>query len=295
MSSRGSVRAVRLLQIARERPASRLPPMPKLHITLVGRGRVGGALARALRRRHHVRLVAGQSHPHQPADLVLLCVPDGAVAETALRVSASLTGRPVIAHCAGALGLEVFAALPRRFATGSLHPLQAVPSSRTPLQAYAAVESASPKARKLLLAVARDAGLEPFLLHHADRAAYHAAAVLASNGLLALASRASALLSAAGVPPHVALRALLPLMRSALDGLELGLPKGLTGPIARGDVAVVQSHLGALRASQDRALYLALSTVLVAESRRLGAAPAKSLAAIERLLAGQARKSRATP
>lgn len=269
--------------------------MPKLHVTLVGRGRVGGALAKALRRRHHVRLVPGHAHPSHHADLVLLCVPDCAVTETALRVAASLPGRPVIAHCSGALGLEALAALPRRFGTGSLHPLQAVPSARTALRAHAAVESRSPKARKLLCQVARDAGMTPFALRHADRAAYHAAAVLASNGLVALASRASALFQQAGVPRHAALAALLPLMRSALDGLELGLPEGLTGPIARGDLAVVQSHLGALQTPGDRALYLALSRVLLTESRKLGAAPRASLVAIERLLAGRTGKSRAKP
>jgi predicted short-subunit dehydrogenase-like oxidoreductase (DUF2520 family) len=73
--------------------------------------------------------------------------------------------------------------------------------------------------------------------------------VLAAAGLVALASSAVAAFAEAGVGEPTAIRALLPLMRSALSGIERrGLSRALTGPIIRGDVSVIRGHLEALPA-----------------------------------------------
>jgi predicted short-subunit dehydrogenase-like oxidoreductase (DUF2520 family) len=273
--------------------AARMATRTPLTIVVVGRGRVGGALARALRRAgHRTRLVPGRSRaPRAPVDAILLCVPDAAVAACARRLAGSLaaSSRPVVAHCAGALDLRPLSPLSSRgVPVGSLHPLQAVPSPTTRLAAFAAVEASSVRAGRLLERLARDAGMQPLRLKNPDRALYHAAAALAGNGLVALADRAAALLARAGASKEHSLEAVLALMRSSLEGVSReGLPRGLTGPVARGEVDVVRSHLAALARSSkgDLAVYRVLTGRLVELSR----ANRSKLAAIRAALTPRGR------
>ncbi|MDQ3161245.1 MAG: DUF2520 domain-containing protein, partial [Actinomycetota bacterium] len=80
--------------------------------------------------------------------------------------------------------------------------------------------------------------LEPFALADEKRDAYHAGAAIASNYLVTLRRAAGSLLESAGAPPA----ALEPLMRRTIEnGFEL------TGPIARGDWATVETHVTAIR------------------------------------------------
>jgi predicted short-subunit dehydrogenase-like oxidoreductase (DUF2520 family) len=261
-------------------------------VLILGPGRLGGALALALRRAGHSVWLLGRAGPElrhglrrtsapplapADADCILLTVPDQAIAEVTRARQAQFHRGQVVAHCSGALGLEVLAPAAERGAhVGSLHPLCAVPSSSASLTgAFAAIEG-DPTASRMLTRLARDAGLTSFRLPPGRRALYHAAAAMASNGLVALADEATALLGACGLPRRGALQALGPLMRSALAGLEReGLPRALTGPIARGDAAVVEAHLQALAKSPSPTaplLYRALALALVRVSGELGRA-----------------------
>jgi predicted short-subunit dehydrogenase-like oxidoreductase (DUF2520 family) len=180
--------------------------------------------------------------------------------------------KPVVAHCAGSLDLSPLLPFERAgMAVGSFHPLQAVPTPTTVLSGFVGIDG-SREARRLLSRIARDLGLTPLEIPGGDRALYHAAAAIASNGLVALASRACALLSRAGAPPKKSLPAVLTLMRSALDGVaRKGLVGGLTGPIARGDLQTLKSHRRALeqKSPQDVELYRSLSLALLELAVRL--------------------------
>jgi predicted short-subunit dehydrogenase-like oxidoreductase (DUF2520 family) len=104
-------------------------------------------------------------------------------------------------------------------------------------------------------------GMRPFRVKDSDRVAYHAAATVASNHLVALLGQAARLADAAGVPPA----ALLPLVRATLENVEaLGAEAALTGPVARGDVDTVRRHLGVLHDDEQPA-YRALAD----QARRL--------------------------
>ncbi|HCF59429.1 MAG TPA: DUF2520 domain-containing protein [Myxococcales bacterium] len=258
---------------------------PRPEICIIGRGRLGGALALALRRAgfqtrafgrpKNDREAARAAAALAQAGVVLLCVPDGAIAETARSHAERFHAGQVVAHCSGALDLSPLA--PARAAhLGSLHPLCAVPSPRASLTGASAAVCGDTKASRALRRLARAAGMKPFDLPVEDRALYHAAAVLASNGLVGLAAQAADLLCRCGLEEHSALEALLPLMRSALCGLEANrLPGALTGPIARGDSEVVRAHLDALSSPADArtlVLYRALGAPLLALSQRLGRA-----------------------
>jgi predicted short-subunit dehydrogenase-like oxidoreductase (DUF2520 family) len=186
----------------------------------------------------------------EAADLCLLVVPDRAVPEVAQDVAKDLKPSAALIHCAGALTLSAFGSDPAILARprGSFHPLSAVSDPTDPLARHAvALSSNRPLLLRTLKAMAADLALIPFEVPEESRLLYHAAAVLSAAGVVALASAASQALNEAGIEPEVGLAALLPLMRSAIRGIEQrGLSAALTGPIARGDVDVVRAHLAAL-------------------------------------------------
>jgi predicted short-subunit dehydrogenase-like oxidoreductase (DUF2520 family) len=168
------------------------------------------------------------------ADLVVLCVPDAAIASAA----AVLPLGPWVAHVSGATPLAALAPHTRRF---SVHPLQTFTRARGADQidgAWAAVTADTDDARRAGWTVAGWLGLRAFDLADDRRAIYHAGASIASNFLVTIHRAAERAVAAAGAPPE----ALLPLMRRTIDnGFDL------TGPIARGDRATVEAHLTAIR------------------------------------------------
>jgi predicted short-subunit dehydrogenase-like oxidoreductase (DUF2520 family) len=196
-------------------------------VNVIGRGRVGSALAARLEER-------GVALREDGAELLLLCVPDTAIRD----VARGLTPGPWIAHVSGATPLAALDPHERRF---SLHPLQTFTRARGPEQldgAWAAITAETDEARELGFELARVLGLEPFQLGDADRPLYHAGAAVASNYLVTLHEAAAGLVAAAGAPPE----ALEPLMRRTIEnGFEL------TGPIERGDWATVEAHREAIR------------------------------------------------
>ena len=204
-------------------------------------GRVGSAVSARLAERG-IRLEA--AHP----ELVLLCVPDRAIAD----VAAEIPVGPWVAHVSGATPLSALEPHARRF---SVHPLLSITKARGPEQldrAWAAVTAESEGAQTVGFWVAETLGLRPFALADENRVVYHAAAAIASNYLVTLMRVAGELFDSAGAPPD----GLEPLMRSVIDsGFEL------TGPIARGDWETVERHLEAIRESRpDLAeLYVALA------------------------------------
>ena len=210
-------------------------------VHVVGDGRVGRAVAARLAERG---LGTGGGDP----ELVLLCVPDRAIAE----VARSFEPGPWIAHVSGATSVAALDPHTRRF---GLHPVQTFTLARGPEQldgAFAAVTSESDEARKLGFWLARTLGLQPFALADGKRDAYHAGAAIASNYLVTLRRAAGSLFEAAGAPPH----ALDPLMRRTIEnGFEL------TGPIARGDWDTVDAHVAAIRRERPELeeMYLSLA------------------------------------
>jgi predicted short-subunit dehydrogenase-like oxidoreductase (DUF2520 family) len=182
------------------------------------------------------------------AELVLLCVPDGVIAEVATAVPQG----PWIAHVSGATPLSALDPHRDRF---GVHPLQTLTRDRGAEQldgAWAAIGGESEEALERARWLAATLGLRPFTVAEPDRALYHAAAVIGGNYLVTLHQVAQRLLAQVGAPPE----AIEPLMlRTVENGFQL------TGPIARGDTATVEAHLAALerRAPDLVPLYLALA------------------------------------
>jgi predicted short-subunit dehydrogenase-like oxidoreductase (DUF2520 family) len=208
-------------------------------IAIVGAGRLGTALTAALRAAGHAVLgPLGRGADARGATTVLLCVPDGEISAAAAAVALG----PLVGHCSGATGLEPLA--PHE--AFSLHPLMTVPAGARPdvlAGAGCAVDGATPRALAAAEALAAALGMRATRVEDDDRAAYHAAASIASNFLVTLEGAAERLAATAGVD-----RALLaPLVRAAVENWAvLGAEQALTGPIARGDEETVARQRAAI-------------------------------------------------
>jgi len=199
-------------------------------VRIVGQGRAGRAIAARLAER-------GLDLAAEAPALVLLCVPDRAIAPVAREIEPG----PWVAHVSGATPLAALDPHVRRF---GVHPLQTLTLRRGPEQldgAWGAVTAEGEEARAVATWVAETLGLRPFTLDDQARALYHAGAVVASNYLVTLRRAAGALLTAAGAPPE----ALDPLMRRVIEN-----DFELTGPIERGDWETVELHLDAIRSGR---------------------------------------------
>lgn len=240
---------------------------PKPTVVIVGFGRLGGALALrlkqagwpvsvlprstdAVKRAFQFGLRLADHDDLTAADLCVLAVPDAAVPPLAQRIEEDLGKDTALVHCAGALDLNALAQSPstQRRLRGSFHPLVAISDPRDLLEGHSvAVATSDRTLMPLLWRMALALRLKPIEVPEARRAAYHAGAVLSAGLVVGLLDAAVAAIAEAGINPDDGLQALLPLTRSALRGVEQrGLAKGLTGPLARGDVDVVKAHLAAL-------------------------------------------------
>jgi predicted short-subunit dehydrogenase-like oxidoreductase (DUF2520 family) len=211
-----------------------------LRVGLVGPGRVGTALARALRDAG-VQVEGPLRRGERPerCDAILLCVPDGEIAAAAEVVTAAA---PFVGHTSGATPLSVLAHA--GVAAFGLHPLQTVAHPGVRFEGVgAAVAGSTPEALALASGLAERLGMRPFEIDDEHRAAYHAAASIASNFLVTLEAAAERLAGTAGVDRQ----ALAPLVRAAVETwVELGAERALTGPIARGDEATVARQRAAV-------------------------------------------------
>jgi predicted short-subunit dehydrogenase-like oxidoreductase (DUF2520 family) len=231
-------------------------------VVIVGRGRVGGALAANLRGNPAFDVAepigrgVGLAGLAAEADMVLLAVTDAAVGEVAAAIDP--TPDALFVHFAGSLTLEALHPHARR---ASLHPLTPMPGDP---------ETAVRRLRGAWMAIAGDQGVEllagalearTFRVDEAQRARYHATATIAASHLSGLLGQVARNAAEVDVP----LAAFLALSQSTLDNVStLGPAAALTGPIVRADWTTLRSHLAAI-AVDDRDAYLALA----AEAARL--------------------------
>jgi len=240
-------------------------------IRIVGPGRAGRSLARALRSTGWTVLPLlgrhdGLSSAADGVDALVLAVPDGAIPEVAAGVRPD--PRTVVLHLAGSLGPEVLAPHVRR---AVLHPLVALPDPVTGSERLRSgvtfAVAGDPLAARMATALG---GTTVEVPAHA-RAAYHAAATIAANHVVALLAQVERVARQAGVP----LEAFVPLARAAVeDAGRLGPERALTGPVARGDWQTVERHVRAID-PDERAGYLAgveLARVVAATASRDGLA-----------------------
>ncbi len=204
---------------------------------VIGGGRLGRALVRALRRSGlEVEGPLGRGADGRGAGVVILAVPDGQIEAAAALVAPG----PLVGHCSGAMALDVLGG----HEGFGLHPLMTVTEDGADFTgAGCAVAGTSERARCTATALAERLGMIAVEVADADRAAYHAAASIASNFLVTLEGFAERLAATAGVDRD----RLVPLVRATVDNwAALGPERALTGPVARGDEQTVERQRAAV-------------------------------------------------
>jgi predicted short-subunit dehydrogenase-like oxidoreductase (DUF2520 family) len=179
---------------------------------------------------------------------VILCVPDGEIAAAA-EVAAGAA--PLVGHTSGATPLAAMApAAASGAALFGFHPLQTFTEGASDEDfagSGCAVAGSTPAARSFAAGLASRLGMTPFEIDDEGRAAYHAAASVASNFMVTLQAVAESIAAGAGLEPREARALLVPLLRRTVENLaEHGPERALTGPIARGDHATVESQRAAV-------------------------------------------------
>ena len=250
-------------ELERDHTDATTSPVPALagRLAVVGAGRAGGSIAAAAREAGMDVTVGSREVSLSGAAVVLLCVPDGSIRQACESATPSLDEGAFVGHVSGATGLDALeAAAGAGHGTFSLHPLQTIPTPTTDLAgAPCAVSASTGAGAEVAEGLAERLGMLPFGVPEDGRAAYHAAASMASNFLVALEESAAHLMEEAGIQnPREALAPLV--LRTAANWADAGA-EALTGPIARGDEATVARHLEALaaRAPELRPMYEALA------------------------------------
>jgi predicted short-subunit dehydrogenase-like oxidoreductase (DUF2520 family) len=272
-----------------------------LRCGVVGLGRAGGALSASLHlhgarlvfassRRAERRRAFGSRYPDAicvetvaenlgPAlersrvQVLFLAITDEAVSLVAQALAETDWLPPIVTHLSGAQNHEALHALADRCLIATFHPMAVLDGENPiPTGCVVGIDSDDDGVLQLLSHVARDLGLQPVLRKPESHGAYHAAAVMAANLPVALIDEALALLREAGVEGDVAREGLARLLRSTADAaLTRDLSSMLTGPVARGDLQTVATHLKSIGSHPEAAeilpTYRALSRRLVDVAR----------------------------
>lgn len=276
-------------------------------ILILGRGKLGRSLAGALAAADVPvalaagRAVTGDAADFEHRDLVVLAVPDGSIMETAAAlVGCGAPPHTAFIHLSGACGLDALAPLScAGYECGSFHPFQPFPAER-PAEAFhgttVGISADSTELEDRLSELAVRIGSTPRPVPDDFRGIYHAAAVLASSCVVALAGQAARLLEEMGWTPDEATSALVPLMEGTVANIAAnGLPDALSGPLRRGDSETAARHIEALEelastgdAADILASYRTLGHAALRQARELGLADADA-AKVARLLDQPAR------
>jgi predicted short-subunit dehydrogenase-like oxidoreductase (DUF2520 family) len=283
----------------------------KRTVSIVGAGRVGKTLGKCLRSlgwrigvvvtrsvatsRAAVRAIGGgtPSETITPnvfeAGIVLLTTPDDLLGPTAAnlaRVGREACRGKIVLHTSGALDRGVLKPLAiQGAATGSLHPMQTFSGRNVPkLEGTIFAVEGDPRARRAARSIAQSLGGVPIDIDRRNKPAYHASAILVAGHTLALVEAATQVLRNVGFPRRRALQTLLPLIRQVLDNFERHGPRASwTGPVARGDYAVVARHMKALRRYAPE-FHQSYATLARLSARVLSEKPGAQLRQLERAL-----------
>jgi predicted short-subunit dehydrogenase-like oxidoreductase (DUF2520 family) len=278
--------------------------MQKPTIAIIGPGRAGSALGRALHAAGYTIAAIGGRNPDNVrnlaqelgaracqspattidmADLTILAVPDDVILPLATDMVESLcsaAGHAAV-HLSGAQDRSALRPLAQQgsLRTGVFHPLQTFRRGPDAVQNVAGTYfgiDADPPLRDQLTQMASDIQGHPFDLTGVDRALYHAAAVFAANYSMTLLAEAIALAGEAGLDEQTAQRGMTMLLAGAVNNLkDLSPADAITGPASRGDEGTIQKHLAALKddpAAQRLYQLLADRTKLLAQKKNEEAA-----------------------
>lgn len=289
-------------------------------VAIIGAGRVGGSVGRLLAKAGYVITAVasrGREHAEQArsfigsgtamtdpagaaasADIIFIATPDGSIRDVcdAIAAGGGFRQGAIVVHMSGAQTVGLLEAAKKAGAHRAvIHPLQSVPSrelgeKNIPGSSFRieADPEAAQTARELVRALGgTELKLPGWGSDAASAALYHAGAVAVSNFFVALVDFGLRYYETLGADRQEALKAVLPLIKGTLANIEsAGIPDALTGPIMRGDIATVRSHLEAMqaRAPELLPLYRELGRHTVAMARAKKSITPQQAADIQQLM-----------
>ncbi|AOY77999.1 Rossmann-like and DUF2520 domain-containing protein [Clostridium formicaceticum] len=216
------------------------------------------------------------------ADVIMITTPDDMIQSTAVEIATikEPIGSKTFVHMSGTHSSNILMPIKETHPNAnlcSLHPLQAFANVQQALlelkNTVFSIEG-DQLGRKCLSNIMEKCDNPYFLLAGENKVLYHAAACIVSNYLVTLMDHGLKLLEASGIDPQKGFEAMLPLIKGSLENIQsLGTANALTGPIARGDVETIKSHLNAMRhkklATEEFYRYLGKETTKLAEFKKL--------------------------
>lgn len=282
-------------------------------LVIIGAGRLGTVLARALAGRGHriaaltcrrirsareSQKIIGQGKVFtnnviaaKQGEMIFLCLPDESLKDVARELSRFAVDwdQKIVFHTSGLLSSEALRSLKNRGAkVASFHPIQSFAKKNTPPSHFQGVYFGLEGDQKALAAarkIVADLGGHPIMISAGTKALYHAASSVASNFLVVILDTASKLLHQAGISRKTASRLLFPLVEGTLQNVKkIDIRPSLTGPVLRGDTATVRAHLRALRRFPKYSRAYRALALLALEAAIKGRLPSKKFRALKSLL-----------
>jgi len=294
-----------------------------MKVSIIGTGRLGGALALALakkgysienlfaRQRETAEKIAAHINPKPRvsslieaetlagSEIIFIVTQDSEIETVARSLAGKLSNKPFVFHTSGSLSSRVLRSLSADAgAVGSIHPLVSVSDSFLGAERFRDVFfclEGDRQAAALAEKIVGDLQGKSFTVETRFKTLYHAAALTAAGHLTALVSIAVEMLAACGLSEEKAQEILLPLIKSTVENLETQTPSAaLTGTFARADAATMKKHLAAIKEAVapellDVYLQLGLRSAHLAE---MHGANAENLALMKKILVTEMTKNR---
>lgn len=247
-----------------------------------GYGRVGGSIGTALRAQGWSVTALGRDDAFEPADLVVIAVPDDALASVVDAVAASIPPGTTVIHTCGIEGARILAPCGARIA--AIHPSFPVPTTETAFDGMFFGVTCPDEMRAWSEAFVRLLGATPVHIAEEDRVVYHAALSMTSNFATAVAGDAAEMLGGHEM--------LIPMLRATVDNIaRLGPDAALTGPAARGDAGTIERHLDVLP-QHLREMYIANARRVLSRALTAGHLDLEPAESVAELLDREADESR---
>lgn len=283
--------------------------MKKRTVAIIGAGKVGSVLAKALYRQGY-ELVGISSRTLESAsqlaeefaigattkaaditlhaDMILIATPDrciGQVVEELVKDGGVRAGQ-FLFHTSGGVGVEVLN--PARHLgvyTGSIHPLQSFADRQCSVADIYFALGGDEKAIGLAEEIVGTFGGKSFIISDKDRPLYHGAACIVSNYFVSLMHWATQIYTGFGLSPQQAAAALMPLVQGTVTNIQhLGPTAALTGPISRGDVSTIAAHLAGFNNENEKKLYAELGRYTIGVALEKGSINEEQANAVKELL-----------
>lgn len=253
--------------------------MSILNVSVIGVGKMGGALALALSNKgYKIRQLVARNSTHAvkiarliktnpqiinsnqlekvDGDVVIIAVQDSEIAEVSEQLAEKLDHLPYVFHTSGAISSKIlFRLSDEGCEVASLHPLVSISDSVVGAKkfkdSYFCLEG-DIDAVSVGKQIVEDLKGKSFSIRPKDKTLYHAAAVTVCGHFVALISSAIEMLEDCGLEKETAKEILMPLIKSTVSNLENQTPaQALTGTFARADVETMRNHLEVLRENES--------------------------------------------